>query len=477
MRTELGKKYGERDLFYGTFQRFGTKSGYKQTESTVLLISLEDSEGIAVTDHLWFNYTHEFENLYKSGQLKAGAILEFKARVAGYLKGYEKEELDYKLSFPKKIKVIGWDPNFINEVTGEPIPIPEKKKSGTEELGDKNINIQKGCENGCLYCYAYSMRHHYDKIEMEDWLEPIPLKEHKSYRKSDKTFFFASSHDIYRKNFDRCKTEILKILSPGNKLTIVTKADPECILKLLPEIEPYKEQIEFFITITTLNEDLRLKWEPYAPSINNRLKALEILLKSNYNTNVLCEPMLSNPDELIEYLFHSNYYSDPSLNKIWLGAMQYRSDAPKLDYQAIYEKYQNHPKFAFKDSLMKKIKEPKPMDQTEFNRLMIDWLENGYKYDGYDHCWFNDEKGIIYEGGFPEFYKKYPEFRPFKVIISNMTNHMIRFAPKTIKEAVCILKGIEYIPDPPKPEDSIQNDPMKRTPKMKTLFSFIPGGQ
>lgn len=498
MRTELGKKYGERDFFYGTFEKFGRKSGYKQFESTVCLIDIEDQDGNTLTDHLWFNYTKEFESLYKAGKLKAGAILEFRARVAGYMKGYEKEEFDYKLSFPKKISQIGWDPSWINEVTDEPIPIPEKKKTGTEELGDKNVNIEKGCRNGCLYCYAYSMRHHYDKMEMEDWIKPTLLKEHKSYRKSDKTFFFASSHDIVRENVDRCKTEILKILSPGNNLTIVTKADPECIKKLIPEISQYMEQIEFYITITTMDEDLRLKWEPFAPSICNRLTAVHMLLNAGFKTNILCEPMLSNPDELIEYLL----MNEPNIHKIWLGAMQYRSDAPKLDFNSIYKNYRDNPKFAFKDSFMKKIKDPlKPdlpieMDQAEFNRLMIDWLENGYEYEPYTdssghiksglkvkRMWFDSDKGIKYEGQLPKFFLKFESLSKFKIIQSNPQTHMIRFEPKTIKEAICILKGIPYepvqkllAPTENKIENSIPNDPMKRNPKMKNLLSFMTGG-
>lgn len=500
MRTELGKKYGERDLFYGIFEKFGRKSGYKQPESTVLLTTIEDSDGKVLTDHLWFNYTHEFENLFKAGQLKAGAILEFRGRVAGYAKGYEKDEFDYKLSFPKKIRVIGWDPNFINEVTGEPIPIPEKKKSGTEELGDKNVNIQKGCENGCLYCYAFSMRHHYDHMEMDEWLEPIPLKEHKSYRKSDKTFFFASSHDMYPKNLDRCIKEIKKVLLPGNKLTIVSKANPDCIAALIPEITEYKTQIEFYITITTFDESLREYWEPKAPPILDRLFAVNMLLKAGFTVNILIEPMLSEPTPLIDHILAN--FNISLLNFIWIGAMQYRSDAPKLDFQAIYKKYRENPKIKFKDSFMKKIKEPlKPdlpleMDQAEFDRLMIDWLENGYEYEPYtdsgNHIksgikvkrnWVDNEKGIMYEGQLPKFFLKFESLNKFKIITSNPQTHMIRFEPTTKTEAICILKGIPF-----GLEQAVIIPMEKKTPilatktnrvnqsKNKSLLSFLPGG-
>ena len=113
MRKELkaiGKQ--ERHTFSGVFVREGLKSAYRGLPlPTVLLkdIKLKDSDKI-ITDHLWFNKTKGFDAL----NLKEGDVVQFDARVDSYTKGYQGyredvcsyTEIDYKLSYPTKIKLI-----------------------------------------------------------------------------------------------------------------------------------------------------------------------------------------------------------------------------------------------------------------------------------------------------------------------------------------------------------------------------------
>lgn len=99
-----------RHTFTATFARFGTKNGYMGIEKTVLLQNIKDENGNLISDHLWFNYTTGFAKL----RLKEGMHIQFNARVAEYEKGYKgyREdvyvpiEIDYKLSYPTKIKII-----------------------------------------------------------------------------------------------------------------------------------------------------------------------------------------------------------------------------------------------------------------------------------------------------------------------------------------------------------------------------------
>ncbi|MGE5403012.1 MAG: hypothetical protein ACM3S2_21640 [Ignavibacteriales bacterium] len=111
MRAKLKDIDGERQTFYGEFVRFGTKSGYKGMEETVLLKSIHDMEGRFITDHLWFNLTKGFEKLNP----RPGDRIQFDARVQSYTKGYKgrREEVlnspkgvertDYKLSRPTRV--------------------------------------------------------------------------------------------------------------------------------------------------------------------------------------------------------------------------------------------------------------------------------------------------------------------------------------------------------------------------------------
>jgi hypothetical protein len=111
MRKELSKIENERSSFIGTFKRYGTKTNYKGfPEKTILLINIKNIEGKVVSDHLWFNFTKQFEKL---GELKEGDMVSFDARVKTYIKGYvnfreeiDNRELDYKLSHPTKVGIL-----------------------------------------------------------------------------------------------------------------------------------------------------------------------------------------------------------------------------------------------------------------------------------------------------------------------------------------------------------------------------------
>jgi hypothetical protein len=107
-RDELKKLNDIRTRFKGTFERYGIKTNWNgYPEKTILLKNISNSAGRNVTDHLWFNLTKGFESL---GELEAGDIVSFDARVSGYAKGYvnhregmDERQWDYKLSFPTKI--------------------------------------------------------------------------------------------------------------------------------------------------------------------------------------------------------------------------------------------------------------------------------------------------------------------------------------------------------------------------------------
>lgn len=110
-RKKLEKINNLRDVFSGIFERYGSKGAFKGPDLvTILLKNIKDKEGNLVSDHLWFNETLGFKKL---SPLKPGTILEFRARVKPYEKGYinrregfDFKTVDYKLSHPTKIQLI-----------------------------------------------------------------------------------------------------------------------------------------------------------------------------------------------------------------------------------------------------------------------------------------------------------------------------------------------------------------------------------
>ena len=112
MRTGLKKIDQVRKKFQGVYHREGRKTNWKgYSETTILLKDIKDESGRIVTDHAWFALTRGFEDL---GQLNAGDVIEFEARVTEYRKGYvnrrisvDQRSVDYKLSRPTKLRLVG----------------------------------------------------------------------------------------------------------------------------------------------------------------------------------------------------------------------------------------------------------------------------------------------------------------------------------------------------------------------------------
>ena len=97
MRTQLQSMDGERLRFRAVFVRLG----WADMKRTLLLsdVCLLES-GEQVTDHLWFAYTVRWQAL---GDLVAGDVIEFDARVKAYKAGYRGWRLDAQMVNPSRI--------------------------------------------------------------------------------------------------------------------------------------------------------------------------------------------------------------------------------------------------------------------------------------------------------------------------------------------------------------------------------------
>ncbi len=113
MREELAKKNNEREVFTGIFVRFGTKNGYKHKEPTVLLQDIQDKNSKIVTDHLWFNYTKLFKQLWENDNLHPGTLIENYDMKMSNKRAFElRDEITHK--FNEFFKDRNYDEVFIN---------------------------------------------------------------------------------------------------------------------------------------------------------------------------------------------------------------------------------------------------------------------------------------------------------------------------------------------------------------------------
>lgn len=199
---------------------------------------------------------------------------------------------------------------------------------GTKEWAEKNINISYGCSNNCKYCYAKRMALRFERIKNEDeWKTMRPNKKaiDRNYKKTSKRIMFPTSHDITEENINDYIIVLKKLLEAGNNILIVTKANYNVMDELYAQVfakddnipkKKYINQVEFRITITTIDHKLEEKWEPNAPPFwYQRFAILSLLHGLGYKTSVSIEPFLDeDPIELIKII-------EPYCYTIWLGIM------------------------------------------------------------------------------------------------------------------------------------------------------------
>src|SRR6185312_12842850 len=136
----------------------------------------------------------------------------------------------------------------------------ERTGQGTKEWSDASYNICRGCQHGCLYCYAKAMRSRFD----------FPLRtpgnwERQGLRSGAKpgtdigkegVVMFPTTHDITPKFLPHAVTTIRNLLSVGNQVLIVSKPHLSVVRRLCREFEGDKADILFRFTIGALNRKL-----------------------------------------------------------------------------------------------------------------------------------------------------------------------------------------------------------------------------
>ena len=244
------------------------------------------------------------------------------------------------------------------------------KAFGTREWAATNVNIQTGCEHGCLYCYAQCMSVRFGRTTGVTWMKPRLRRSmiEKAYRKREGTIMFPTTHDITEENLDVCLGVLKKMLASGNDVLVVSKPHLKCVQRLCEELQDFKGQILFRFTIGSADDRVLSFWEPYAPHYQERLASLKWAWQLGFKTSVSCEPMLDgNIQKVVEDT--KPFVTDA----IWLGRVNnirailafnapwnfhaYKDAGELLALQtdqwvfALYEKYKDDPVIKFKDSI------------------------------------------------------------------------------------------------------------------------------
>jgi DNA repair photolyase len=171
------------------------------------------------------------------------------------------------------------------------------------QVFDYAINPYIGCQHGCAYCYARSMRRFTG--HREPWGEFVDVK--------------INAPDLLGKEINRKRpgrTWISGVCDPYQPLEKKHKLTRDCLAILvrhdwpvtvqtksplvLRDIDLLKRsvEIEVGLSIATGDDKTRRLFEPNAPSISERIEALEGLHRGGIRTYAMIAPILPGAEEL-----------------------------------------------------------------------------------------------------------------------------------------------------------------------------------
>lgn len=213
-------------------------------------------------------------------------------------------------------------------------------KSGVE-YADFCLNHVEGCSHGCKYpCYAYMMKKRCGVVKTyEEWCNPKIVsnalelldKEIPKYKSQIKYVHlcFATDPFMYEQN-EICDLS-LKIIDKLNlneiKCTVLTKGVyPDEIGKK----NGRSKNNEYGITLVSLDEEFRKKYEPYSATYKDRIKSLKQLHNKGFKTWISMEPYPT--PNLIEQDLSKILNSVSFADKIIFGRLNYNVKSSEFKY-------------------------------------------------------------------------------------------------------------------------------------------------
>jgi len=229
-------------------------------------------------------------------------------------------------------------------------------KGRAAEYSPLALNIYKGCSHGCNYCYAPSATYT-DRASFHD---------HPSIRKN---FYDQLEKDLPRFNGDRrpillCFTcdpyqpldetaqltrwTLNSLLKNGNTVRVLTKGGMRAS-KDFEIMASADGRCEFGATLTFLDKDKSISWEPNAAEPADRMEALKVAKSIGIKTWVSLEPVI-DPLQSIEII--KKTYDFVDLYKV--GKMNYHPISKTIDWRKFRIEVEGLLKSLKKDYYIKK---------------------------------------------------------------------------------------------------------------------------
>lgn len=190
------------------------------------------------------------------------------------------------------------------EVTGERPRVIITRNESPDISFDRSINPYRGCEHGCVYCFARPS-HAYlglsagldfeSKLFVKEGAAALLEKELASAKYRPRVIALGANTDAYQpiERQYRVTRSILEVLARArHPVGIVTKSN--LVLRDIDLLAPMAEQglVKVFISVTTLDREVARKMEPRAPTPARRLEAIERLAAAGIPVGVMAAPII-----------------------------------------------------------------------------------------------------------------------------------------------------------------------------------------
>jgi DNA repair photolyase len=204
-----------------------------------------------------------------------------------------KESIDEDLLCDEKTIFINEYPKkIINHIKSPDIP------------AEYSMNPYQGCEHGCIYCYARNSHEYWGysagldferKILVKPDAPKLLEKQLKAPNHKASPILLSGNTDCYQpveKKLMLTRKMLEVLLKYKHPVSIITKN--KLILRdtdILYELAKLR-LVHVYISITTLNEELRLRMEPRTATGFNRIKLIQALSEKHIPTGVMCAPII-----------------------------------------------------------------------------------------------------------------------------------------------------------------------------------------
>jgi DNA repair photolyase len=175
------------------------------------------------------------------------------------------------------------------------------------QVFDYAVNPYVGCQHGCTYCYARFMRRFTG--HKEPWGEFVDVKinalallKHQMAKRPPGRVWVSGVCDPYQpleSKYELTRKCLEILMEYGWPITVQTKSP-----LVLRDIDLLRrsDKIEVGLSVTSADDGIRTLFEPGAPSIRERIAALEELHLAGVRTYAMIAPMLPGTDELADQL-------------------------------------------------------------------------------------------------------------------------------------------------------------------------------